>query len=249
MAFLMLLSLPARAQHLKVPAARHGNGDASAAIQKFQDSLAPNPPAACRPCLFYGGDLNPNDPNASGLSDENTLLVMGGGSTYGAVNIPPGNTATVQGVLFNVQASAAFDPRTASYDIRTGVSEDNAGTSIASGTTGMHVAATGRTLFGVVEYTVTVQFPALTLAAGEYWFNVTPTCSNELDGSCSVLRQFASNTTQLTNNFRGSWQPIREMFVNSSYFGYNWVNWCDAGAGLNQNQCAGLSFGLLGGIQ
>jgi len=38
--------------------------------------------------LFYGGDLDPGDINSVGFSDENTLLIVGGSSTYAAVNIP-----------------------------------------------------------------------------------------------------------------------------------------------------------------
>jgi len=184
------------------------------------------------------------------MSDENTLLIVGGGSTYGEVNIPTGTTVTVKGILFNVQADAAFDPMTASYDIRTGVSEGSGGTSIASGTVNLQVAATGNNFLGLNEYSLLAVFPSMTLVSGDYWLNVTPNCTNTLDGSCSVFRQFVSNTTQRTNALHESWQPAHEMFLNSSFFGLTWANWCDAGvAGFNPTQCGYLSFGLLGGVQ
>jgi len=204
-----------------------------------------NPPALCNPCLFYGGDLNPSSSNAAGMSDENTLLIVGGSSTYGAVNIP--STANVYGIVFNVQADAAFDPLSATYDIRTGVSEGNGGTSLASGTGTIVVQPTGRNFLGLYEYSIAVSWQQpVTLNPGEYWFNATPQCLNTLDGSCYVFRQFVSNTTSQANGVHAGWQPAHEMFLNSSYFGFSWANWCDSSLGFNQYQCGFLSFGLRG---
>ena len=208
------------------------------------------PPSLCNPCLFYGGDLNASSPNAAGMSDENTLLIVGGSSTYGAVNIPAGVTADVYGIVFNVQADAAFDPFTGSYDIRTGVAEGDGGTSIASGAGPVVVQATGRNFLGLYEYTVAVSWStAVTLTAGEYWFNATPRCLNTLDGSCNVFRQLSSNTTGRANSVHGSWQPLHEMFLNSTFFGANWANWCDSSTGFNSQQCAAMSFGLRGTLR
>lgn len=249
-ALVITLSLVATAQRAKTPALSHHRvGNPGAELQEFTDTRAPTPPSLCNPCLFYGGDLNPSDANAAGLSDENTLLALGGSSTYGEVNIPTGTTVKVKGALFNVQADAAFDPLTASYDIRTGVSEGNGGTSIASGTTNIQVAATGNNFVGLNEYSIVVVFPPVTLVSGSYWVNVTPKCINTLDGSCSVFRQFVSNTTSRTNSLHESWQPAHEMFLNSSFFGFTWANWCDSALGLNTVQCGYASFGLLGGVQ
>jgi len=203
------------------------------------------PPALCRPCLFYGGDLNPNDPNAIGLSDENTLYVTGS-STYAAYNVPNGVRARVTGILVNLLASVNFDPKIASYDIRTGVVEGSGGTSIASGTAKITVALTGRTYLGMNEYSVLVRLPAAQyLEEGEYWFNVTATCTNgATDGSCYVGRIFLSNTTQDTNGISADAQPTGSMYVNSSFFGLTFVNWCNLG--LNSSQCGAASFGLTG---
>ena len=155
-ALVITLSLSAAASQHKTPAlSHHRAGNPAAELQDTKESPNPSVPALCNPCLFYGGDLNPNDSNAAGMSDENTLLIVGGGSTYGEVNIPTGTTVTVKGILFNVQADAAFDPMTASYDIRTGVSEGNGGTSIASGTVGIQVAATGWFTVGLAPITST----------------------------------------------------------------------------------------------
>ena len=233
----------------KKPAlSQHGAGNAAAELKEFKDAAKATPPSLCNPCVFYGGDLNPTDPNAAGLSDENTFYVSDS-STYAALTIPAGSTVVVKGALFNVQASAAFDPMTATYDLRTGISEGNGGSSLASGTAKLKVVATGRSFNGTYEYTIAVKIPKLTLPSGEYWFNITPTCLNTLDGSCYIQRQFASNTTQGANNIHGSWQPPNSAYLNSSSLGYAWANWCDSSLGLNQIQCAALSFGVIGEVQ
>lgn len=247
-ALLLALSLTAVAANSKKPAvSQHRAGNPSLPLPEPKYNPNSVPPSLCSPCLFYGGDLNTGDINAAGMSDENTLLILGGSSTYAAVNIPTGVTATVYGILFNVQADAAFDPLTASYDIRTGVSEGSGGTSIASGSGTAVVQPTGRNFIGLNEYTVAVSWSTpVTLVSGEYWFNVTPQCLNTLDGSCSAFRQFVSNTTQGANDIHGNWQPVHEMFLNSSFFGFTWADWCDSSLGFNANQCGYMSFGLRG---
>ena len=244
-AFVVALSLSAVAANTKKPAASHQRAGSDVADPPA--SPVSNPPSLCNPCLFYGGDINLNSINAAGMSDENTLLILGGGATYGAVDIPSGTSPSVFGIVFNVQADAAFDPLTATYDIRTGVSEGNGGTSIASGSGIALVQPTGRNFLGLNEYTVAVSWSTpITLSPGTYWFNVEPQCLNTLDGSCSVLRQFVSNTTSGANGVRRTWQPRQEMFFNSAFFGFTWANWCDSSLGFNQYQCAALSFGLRG---
>jgi hypothetical protein len=202
-------------------------------------------PALCNPCLFYSGDLNPADGQAAGYSDENTLLVSGS-STYAAVNIPKGITGSLTGILFNVQADANFDPQNATYDIRQGVSEGDGGTEVATGTGNITVAATGRVFLGVTEFSVLVTVPTVTLTGGEeYWFNVTPQCTaGDVDGSCYVGRIFFSNTTEQANEQFGHAQPPYELYLNSSYFGYTFTNWCTLLT--NNGECRFGSFGLVG---
>jgi hypothetical protein len=199
--------------------------------------------------LFYGGDLNISSINAAGLSDENTLLIPGS-STYGSFTLT-GVSATVTGIVFNVQADVNFDPLTASYDVRTGITDGNGGTSIASGTGAIAVASTGRNFIGLNEYTVAVNLSApLLIGPGQYWFNVTPACTNGTsDGSCSVGRIFVSNTTNRTNGVNAAAQTQGQMYLNSSFFGFTFTNWCDPSLGLTTNQCAGMSFGLIGTLQ
>jgi hypothetical protein len=237
------LSISAAAAQKKPPVSQHLAGTMN------DTPLTPNsvPPILCDPCLFYGGDLNVSDLNAAGLSDENTLLI-GGSTTYGNFTISSAGSVTVTGALFQLQSDANFDPLTASYDVRSGVSEGNGGTSLASGTGNVQVAATGRNFIGLNEYTVAVQFAApLVLSTGSYWFNVTPNCTNGAqDGSCYVGRFFVSNVTARLNDIRGAAQTSNEIFFNSPFFGFTWANWCDSALGLNSKQCARLSFGIMG---
>ncbi len=241
-ALVVTLTLSAAAQK-KPSTSQHLAGN----NEQFTLAPAGTPPGLCAPCVFYGGDLNPSDFNAAGMSDENTLLIPGS-STYGNFNVASGVSVTVTGILFNVQADANFDPLTASYDIRSGVSEGNGGTSLASGSANLTVAATGRNFLGLNEYSLAVQLPTpLLLGPGNYWFNLTPNCTNGTsDGSCSVGRFFVSNSTQGTNNVRGGSETIHQMYLNSSFFGFTWANWCDPSLGFNSIQCAGLSFGVMG---
>lgn len=244
-ALAVALTLTAAAQHKKLSASQHGAG-ALGEVRLDEPTTPPTPPSLCSPCAFYGGDLNTTDPNAAGLSDEDTLLVTGS-STYASIVVPSNGSLNVTGILVNVQADVNFDPNTASYDVRTGVIEGNGGTSIASGTGTIKVAATGRNFIGLNEFTVLVKIPTLHLTAGQYWFNVTPQCTNgATDGSCNVGRIFISNTTQNTNAVLGGAQPAGAMFLNSTYFGFTWANWCDSSLGLNSSQCRAGSWGLTG---
>lgn len=240
-AVLLLSTLALAAQ--KPKSSQHLKGNPNATWK-----LAPpgTPPALCSPCLFYGGDLAPTNQNAAGMSDENTLLINDGGSnTYGAVTF--NKNVVVSGILVNVQASAAFDPQTANYDIRSGVTDGNGGTDVASGSGTVQVATTGRNFLGLNEFTVEVPVnPPQVLSAGTYWFSVQPQCTNTLDGSCSVGRIFVSNTLFGTNNVAGTAQPVNQMYFNSAFFGFTFTNWCDSSLGFNSFQCGLMSFGLVG---
>jgi hypothetical protein len=241
-ALVVALTLSAAAAQ-KPPVSQHLAGNPSSVGPFAPQGI---PPALCDPCIFYGGDVNTADFNAAGMSDENTLFIPNS-STYGNYNVATG--VTVTGILFNIQADANFDPVTGSYDVRTGVSEGNGGTSLATGTGSIQVAATGRNFLGLNEYSVAIQLATpLVLTPGAYWFNVTPNCTNGAqDGSCSAGRFFVSNTTQRTNNFVGGAQSDHQMFLNSPFFGLSWANWCDPNVALfNKSQCRDLSFGLMG---
>jgi hypothetical protein len=123
-----------------------------------------------------------------------------------------------------------FDPKTATREIRTGVSEGNGGTLVASGTGNINLQPTGRDPFGFVESTLAVKVtPQVTLTANTYWINVNPQCTNSANVNCSSL------------------QPPSQIFFNSAFFGFTWANWCDSSLGvLPSGACKRLSFGVIG---
>ena len=92
-----------------------------------------------------------NDPNQNGLANENDAIV--GGSPYGAATFQNFNWAggTVTGLATN--NLSGLNPTTAYWEIRSGVSEGNGGTLVASGTGATTNQATGRSDFGFNEYT------------------------------------------------------------------------------------------------
>jgi hypothetical protein len=96
---------------------------------------------------------------------------------------------------------------------------------------------------------VAVQLSApLLIGPGEYWFNLTPACTEGTeDGSCSVGRILLSNTTSRANNVHGGALVVGEMFVKSSYFRLTYAT-CDSSFGLNRHQCAPASFGVIGSL-
>ncbi len=204
-------------------------------------------PRLCNPCIFYGGNLDVPNIDSAGLSDENTLNVSDS-HTYGAFAVPDGKSASVTGLIFQVQMSAHMNPKQATWEIRSGVSNGNGGTVVASGTGDATMKPTGRVFLGLGEYSVAVKFPAVSLSSGTYWVNVTPQCTDSSDGQCTsfATRYFVSNTVKAADNVHGSWQPVGQMFLNSSFFGLNFINWCDPSLGLDSTQCAALSFGVIG---
>jgi hypothetical protein len=159
-------------------------------------------------CAFYGGDLDLNDPNQDGLSNENDAIV--GGSPYGAATYQNFNWGG--GVLGGLATNnlSRLNPATAYWEIRSGVSEGNGGTLIASGTGGTFNQPTGRN-----EYTNFVGGLRIGLGAGTYWMAVVP------NDPGNANRSFNSNTDGL--NSMGN-QTSGQQFFNSPFFGSNFMN-------------------------
>jgi hypothetical protein len=170
---------------------------------------------------FYGGDLDPNNPNANALANENDAIV--GGSPYGAatfqnfiLSASPGtpsiNTITA---LFTNNLSG-LNPVTGYWEMRTGVSEGNGGTLIASGTGAMTHTPTGRSAFGLIEYHDEIDGLSVNLNTGtQYWFAVVP------NDPTNPNRSFNSNTFGL--NSVGT-QVSDQQYFDSAFFGANFTN-------------------------
>jgi hypothetical protein len=165
-------------------------------------------------CLFYSGDFDPNNPNANGLANETDAIV--GGSPYGAAtyqNFTLSSSATTA-TLFSNNLSG-LNPSTAYWEIRTGVSEGNGGTLVASGTGAVTQTATGRTGFGFIEYRDEVGASVNLNGGTEYWMAVVPNDPNNPN------RSFNSNT--FGANSVGSYVADQQ-FWNSAFFGANFTN-------------------------
>jgi len=203
-----------------------------------------NQPTNCNPCLWYGGDLNPSSAAAQGFADENTLLVPTT-TTYAAFDVPAGQNWDVTGAFVNVLSNngGVLDPKQAVWALSTGISSGNAGKTVATGTARAFVTATGRSAFGLIEYTVQVQFPKVGLFAGANWISVVPQCTNSNDSACDSAEFFLSDTD--TTNAFGPAQPKFAGFFNSSFFGFNYAPLCT----VNSLGCEWNSTGVLGVVR
>jgi len=181
--------------------------------------------AQCGPhCYFYGGDLDLNDPNQNGLANENDGIV--GGNPYGAAtyqNFSAITDVSVTGLFTNdLMAYPTVSPTvkgqlTAYWEVRSGVSEGNGGTLIASGSGIDNVSRTGRSDFGYIEYRNEVDGLMFALEAGTYyWFAVVPVCT-----TCAA-RSFNSNANTRLNGVGD--ETSGQQFFNSSFFGANFTN-------------------------
>jgi hypothetical protein len=204
------------------------------------------PPTVCAPvCLLYTGDNNPASGSTNGFANENTLLVPDT-QDYGAFAVPAGQTWTVDGAFINTIADGynGIDPTTSTWSISSGVSEGDAGTTVASGTStaaGTAFIPTGRFPFGFTEYSLKVKIsPAVVLSSGTYWLNITPQCTDSGNGSCSIAQYFWDDTFGL-NNY-GIIPPANVSYFNSSYFGFDYANLCE----VSSTGCQVFSFGIIG---
>lgn len=175
--------------------------------------------AQCVPnCLFYGGDFEVGNPNANGLANENDALVSGtpyGAASYQNFVIPDGQAWNIQSLFTNNLSD--LNPQSAYYEIRTGVSEGNGGTLIASGygSTGAGTftwTPTGRSS----EFMAHVTGLNISLGSGMYWESVVPQSPNE-DG-----RSFNSNTFTRPNGV--GIQVNDEQYFDSPVFGAHFTN-------------------------
>jgi hypothetical protein len=213
---------------------------------------SPNtPPAYCRlpgsGCLFYGGDFDSSNPNANGLANENDLAVSDA-RTYTPFTVPAGKVWTVTGALGNHLSSVSvIDPPQAKWEIRSGVSSGNGGVLLSSGTGSAVYHATGRSGFGLTEYTVRVPIsPSVVLAAGTYWVTVIPQCTNPNNSQCGSARYFLSDMTDNPPPNGKGHEPVKDSFFDSTYFGYSFApTWGSSGVcgGIGCNK---FSAGIIG---
>jgi hypothetical protein len=212
-------------------------------------------------CLFYGGDFNTNPllspflPN--GLANENDLVDSG--TPYAAAvwvpfTVPEGrgwqvtalfsNNLASYGVLDqtpNTPVSAAF------YSINSGVSAGNPGTVIDAGIAAATSTPTGRSDFGLTEYTIQVSVPSFELAPGTYWMAVVPLCTNTANAQCDGV--FYLSDVEYVNVLPdgvGPAEPVDDSFFDSPLFGISFGPAYGPTGACGGEGCDSFSAGVIG---
>jgi hypothetical protein len=180
-------------------------------------------PALRADLLWYNGDF---DGRNSLQNRFPTQFSTNTGQVFDDFTVPAGQQWFISSVFSNNLMSAGWGFPSGSttfvpalFDISTGVSAGNAGTSVTSGSsTGATLTPTGRSGFGLTEYTVEIaQLSPLNikLNPGTYWLSVAP-----YEDSNGPLYSFMSSTSGA--NAVGK-PPGNDgnSFWNSSEFGAN----------------------------
>jgi len=185
---------------------------------------SPVVPTACNPCLWYSGDLDPNNPrpdgtdNDYGQDDEAQVWVPFVATSNGDRS---DKHVEISEITFNELAPEVSDFSSLTYGLRTGVSIGNGGISIAAGTgTCVNPTAvpTGRSEPGLTEYSFncTPKAPIKVTVGTVYWINLTPHFSDLGYGFLSAVED-APAPNQM------GWPNIDyNSYENSSFAGYDY---------------------------
>jgi hypothetical protein len=161
--------------------------------------------------LWYNGDFN----GVNGLANERNTIVTQA-AVYDDFNVTAPLGWNVTAVFSDNLMTPGENITGADWEIRTGISEGNAGTLVASGTTNSPIVTLTWCHFGFCEYRVEV--PSLSvflpmLPSGQhYWLNVTPVGNG-------TGRSFNS-TTSGTHCVGTPCGNDQNAFFNSTFFGY-----------------------------
>ena len=216
-------------------------GTAPVMSQDWRPAQAPTAPKYCKPCYFYAGDFDSTNSNANGLANEDDQLVSDSHiySPFRVLKVG----ASVSGLFVNSLDSVAAIDNPTPWAINKGVKAGSGGRVVAHGKTKSTDTPTGRSGFGLTEYTHLVRFKAHVLTGGVYFENVTPQCLT--GSSCGTARYFESDEENDPSplNHVGSKNILDDSFWNSTSFGENWVL---AGPSVCGIGCDMFSAGVLG---
>jgi hypothetical protein len=195
--------------------------------------------------VYYSGDFNSTNPNANGFTNEMDLAVAQS-EIVNPVKLP--KECDIAGIFENtLSSSAVIDPAATPWDVRTGVTAGNGGTVLCSGTAKASYKPTGRSGFGLTEYTVQVK-----LADNEkkecketnkvIFFSVVPVC---LSSQCSTSNRYFESDEEDEPGIHhiGPKNIIDDSFINSSSFGFVWAQTGPALCGIG---CDMFSTGIIG---
>jgi hypothetical protein len=199
------------------------NGADVAQVKANVGTALPPPPRT----LWYNGDAN----GVNGLANERNTIVSQAG-VYDDFNVPAGQLWNVIAVFSDNLTT--FQPvfTAADWEIRSGVSEGNAGTLIAGGTTKAPVVTQIFCDFSICEFRVEVTGLNFFLRPGHYWLNVTPVGNG-------TGRSFNS-TTSGANCVGTPCGNNQNAFFNSTFFGTYFTSTA------NEGQPYDYSNGLIG---
>lgn len=190
-------------------------------------TLRATPTYAAPTTLWYNGDAN----GVNGLANENNTGISQA-AVYDDFVVPAGG-ATLSGAFSNNLMNFTGVTQ-ATWAIRSGLSQGNGGTVVASGTSAATQTATGRSAFGFTEYRVEVGSLNLALTAGTYWLSVAPI-------GFGSGRSFVSSTSG-ANSVGTPAGNNANAFFNSSHFGSTFASTTAPSVG---NQ-ADFSLGVIG---
>jgi hypothetical protein len=201
-----------------------------------QDTKSPNPPGYCKPCLFYGGDFS-NSATAAGIANEEDILVKKS-EVLVPFDVPTAQQWEAVGLFTNDFSSVSLiDPAKAAWSISTGVTQGSCGTPLTSGNSRATFKPTGRSAFGLNEYTTLVKIKGVQLPPGRYWLATVPECTNT--ANCTSARYFASDFVGKPLDPFGPPEPCNQSYWTSKTFGENCTR-------ITGKGCNRFSAGVLG---
>ena len=175
------------------------------------------PPPYCNPCLFYGGNFDPDGPSPNALLNQNAYF-LGNAAVYVPFAVPPNQTWTVGGFFSNnLSSNAKLNPPQIEWSVSTGISQGNAGTVVASGTSQATLTPTGRSWDGMNEYTVLGRLnpgQVFTLTPGHYWMTAAPVCTNSGPGGCEGVTFLMSDVEDVPPPQAKGFESLDESYWN-----------------------------------
>jgi hypothetical protein len=211
-------------------------------------SKPPTPPSFCKPCLWYAGDFNPNNPKANGVADEKDLLVTRS-AVYVPFTVPKGKIWKITGAFGVVLSEiGVIDPQQADWSFSRGVSTGHAGKVIKSGTSPATVTTLGcNGGISIFCLGILVKGINVTLKAGRYWLTVVPYCTNQNDSACGSARYFLGDVEDNPQlNHYGPKDVLDASYVTSKQFGFFYTPTWGASGACGGLGCDMFSAGLLG---
>jgi hypothetical protein len=179
---------------------------------------------------YYSGNFDSANLNANGLSNEADKIVNTGSQVYQPFSVKIKSTnkhLSVTGLCENSLDTAGLGiDNPTPYEVRAKAMVGSGGTLVCHGTVTSSDVATGRSGFGITEYTHAVKISKCKLAGStnagtQYHMNVTPQCFK--NSFCGSARYFES-TDDANLGHVGPPTNRSAALWNSTFFGENSVN-------------------------